>query len=128
MVPEVRIAGVATRRTASASSGQPSRTTRDALDVRVRGHGAELERAGLDADLAQPGHPVQGDQAIGLHEPEPDHRDERRPARDEPRLAVESPERLDRVGERLGLDQTERMQAHAYLVPATASTASMILV
>jgi len=71
---------------------------------------------------------VQGDEAIGLQEPETDHGDERRAARDEPRLAVELAESVDRVGQGFGLEEAERMEAHAHRgLDATASTASMTL-
>ena len=100
-----------------------------ALDVGVRGHGAELQRRAILPDLGQHGHALQGDEAVGLHETESDHRDERRPARDQARLAVEPRHGIDRLAQRFGLDETERMEAHAHLGPAAAaSTASTILV
>ena len=99
-----------------------------ALDLGVGCHGPELQRAVVDADLTKLGHAMKRDQPVGLHEAEPDHSDQRRAARDEACLAVELLERGDRVADRFGLDETERMETHGYFAPATARTASMILV
>jgi hypothetical protein len=72
---------------------------------------------------------MQGDEAVGLHQAQADHGHERRSARDQASLAIEPRDRVERVAQRFGLQETEGMKAHAYLAPgAAARTASMILV
>ena len=72
---------------------------------------------------------MQRDHSIGLDEAQPDHRHERGAAGDQARLAVEPGQRVERRGQRVGLDQVEGVEAHAHLAPgAAASTASTIFV
>ena len=130
MVPEVRIAGVATPPHRFGEKGPAGSHDVRALDVGVRGHGAELERS-----RRRPG----SSQVAGSRCNETRRSGFTRPSRIigtsavPPATSRASPSSLasgvDRLAQRLGLDETERMQAHGLPRPgAAASTASMIFV
>ena len=90
-------------------------------------HGADLEHALVDADLREPGDPMQGNESIGRDEAQAHGGNEGGAPRDDPGLPIQAGQDLDGLGNGLGLDEREGAQAHQR-GPAAASTASTIFV
>ena len=107
---------------------RPARTHRTVTGEHGQGrHSSDLEDAVVRADLREGRDTMQGDEAVGRHEAETHRRHECGAPGDDPRLALESREDLQRLRHALGLGQREGAEAHQRPV-ATASTASTIFV
>ena len=105
MVPEVRIAGVATA-APPRRDGQPFRTETRPFDVGVGGHGAELEAGRRPGSLS--GRSTDARRSDGRASTSPSRIMGTRPSRRRRAgLTVEPGDRVDRFGQGLGLDETE---------------------